>query len=97
MSHFEERMETDLRYIRNWLWKVGEDVETALHNAKKTLILRDSELAYATVLKDGPINRDSRECDRLCHTFIARHLPRSRAFAGISFNLARECSTGTRG
>lgn len=75
MSHFEERMETDLRYIRNWLWKVGEDVETALHNAKKTLILRDSELAYATVLKDGPINRDSRECDRLCHTFIARHLP----------------------
>jgi phosphate transport system protein len=75
MSHFEERMETDLRYIRNWLWKVGEDVETALLNAKKTLILRDSELAYATVLKDGPINRDSRECDRLCHTFIARHLP----------------------
>jgi len=27
------------------------------------------------VLADGPINRDSRECDRLCHTFIARHLP----------------------
>ena len=75
MSHFEERMEADLKYIRNWLWKVGEDVEQALFNAKKTLILRDSELAYATVLGDGPINRDSRECDRLCHTFIARHLP----------------------
>jgi len=75
MSHFEERMEADLQTIRNWLWKVGEDVETALFNAKKTLILRDSELAYTTVLGDGPINRDSRECDRLCHTFIARHLP----------------------
>jgi len=75
MSHYEERMETDLQYIRDWLWKIGEDVEVALFNAKKTLILRDSELAYATVLADGPINRDSRECDRLCHTFIARHLP----------------------
>lgn len=75
MSHFEERMETDLKFIRDWLWKIGEDVETALHNAKKTLILRDAELAYDTVLGDQPINRDSRECDRLCHTFIARHLP----------------------
>lgn len=75
MSHFEERMGNDLRVIRDWLWNIGEDVETALRNAKKVLILRDAELAYATVLADGPINRDSRECDRLCHTFIARHLP----------------------
>jgi len=75
MSHFEERMEADLKVIRDSLWQIGEDVETALHNAKKVLILRDSELAYATILADGPINRNSRECDRLCHTFIARHLP----------------------
>lgn len=75
MSHFEERMEADLKIIRDRLWKIGEDVDTALHNAKKTIILRDSELAYQTVLGDYPINRASRECDRLCHTFIARHLP----------------------
>lgn len=75
MSHFEERMEADLKIIRNHLWKLGEDVETALNNAKKTMILRDSELAFNTVMRDYPINRDSRECDRLCHTFIARHLP----------------------
>ncbi len=75
MSHFEERMEADLKVIRNKLWTIGKDVEVALHNARKILILRDSELAYATVLGDGLINRDSRECDRLCHTFIARHLP----------------------
>lgn len=75
MSHFEERMETDLRVIRDWLWKLGEDVEVALRNAKKVLILQDKELAYSTILADGPINRDSRECDRLCHMFIARHLP----------------------
>jgi phosphate transport system protein len=75
MSHFEERMETDLRNIRDKVWNMGEAVEDALHNAKKVLILRDSELAYKTVLDDHPINRASRECDRLCHTFIARHLP----------------------
>jgi len=75
MSHLEERMETDLNYIRSWLWKIGDDVETALRNAKKTLILRDTKLAYDVVLGDHPINRDSRQCDRLCHTFIARYLP----------------------
>jgi len=75
MSHFEERMEADLSVIRDRVWEIGEDVEVALRNAKKVLILLDSELAYKTVLGDGPINRDSRECDRLCHMFIARHLP----------------------
>jgi len=75
MSHLEERMEADLNYIRNWLWKIGDEVEAALRNAKKTLVLRDSELAYKVVLGDHPINRDSRQCDRLCNTFIARYLP----------------------
>ena len=75
MSHLEERMETDLNYIRDWLWKLGESVERALRNSKKVLMLRDPAMAYDIVLGDHPINRDSRECDRLCHTFIARYLP----------------------
>jgi phosphate transport system protein len=75
MSHLEERMESDLNQIRDWLWNIGEEVETALRNAKKLLVLRDSEMAYKTILGDHPINRDSRECDRMCHTFIARYLP----------------------
>ena len=32
-------------------------------------------MAYELILGDHPINRDSRECDRMCHTFIARYLP----------------------
>jgi len=75
MSHLEERMETDLNFIRDWLWKLGEDVEHALRTSKKVLMLRDSKMAYDIILGDHPINRDSRECDRLCHTFIARYLP----------------------
>ncbi|MBT8053035.1 MAG: hypothetical protein HKO99_04330, partial [Xanthomonadales bacterium] len=47
----------------------------ALRSAKTTLIIRDQKLANEVVLGDHPINRDSRQCDRLCHTFIARYLP----------------------
>jgi phosphate transport system protein len=68
-------MESDLNYIREWLWNIGEEVEKALRNAKKILLLRDSDMAYDVILGDHPINRDSRQCDRLCHTFIARYLP----------------------
>ena len=75
MSHFEERLEADLTAIREWVWQMGNDVEGALLNSKRALLMRDEELAYATVLGDNPINRKSRACDRLCHTFIARHLP----------------------
>lgn len=75
MSHFEERLEADLVAIRDFVWKMGGEVESALRHAKQSLLSRDAELAYATVLGDNPINRQSRECDRLCHTFIARHLP----------------------
>jgi phosphate transport system protein len=75
MSHLEERMETDLNYIRDWLWRLGDEVENALRDAKKVLVLRDADMAYDIILGDHPINRDSRECDRLCHTFIARYLP----------------------
>jgi len=39
------------------------------------MILRDTDTAYDVILGDHPINRDSRQCDRLCHTFIARYLP----------------------
>ena len=75
MSHLEERMETDLNAIRDWVWKIGDDVENALRQAKKTLVLRDPDLAYEIILGDHPINRASRRCDRLCHRFIARYLP----------------------
>ncbi len=75
MSHFEERLEADLKTIREWVWALGNEVELAMRNAKKALVSRNEKLAYATVLGDQPINRNSRACDHMCHTFIARHLP----------------------
>ena len=75
MSHLDERLEADLEAIREFVWALGDDVEAAMRNAKKALLLRDERLAYATVLGDQPINRTSRACDHRCHTFIARYLP----------------------
>ncbi|HKX57528.1 MAG TPA: PhoU domain-containing protein [Xanthomonadales bacterium] len=75
MSHFEQRLQADLDAIRDWVWSLGSDVEKALRNAKQALLQADVDLAYATVLNDHPINRKSRACDRMCHAFIARHLP----------------------
>lgn len=75
MSHFEQRLQADLDAIRDWVWQMGSDVEQALRNAKQALLHGDEDLAYATVLNDNPINRKSRACDRMCHAFIARHLP----------------------
>lgn len=75
MSHFEERLEHDLNHIRERVWVLGGQIADALQDSRKTLLTRDKELAYSTVLGDNPINRDSREIDRLCHAFIARFLP----------------------
>ncbi|MBT8038982.1 MAG: hypothetical protein HKO85_10525 [Xanthomonadales bacterium] len=94
MSHLEERMENDLNAIRDWVWNIGDDVENALRQAKKTLVLRDPELAYEIILGDHPINRASRRCDRLCHRFIARYLPGAGALremaATIRINVTLE-------
>lgn len=75
MSHYEERLETDLKRIRERLSGVGSHVEAALKDAVHALLTGNGTLAYATVLGDHPINRDVRRLDKLCHGFIALHLP----------------------
>jgi len=94
MSHFEKRLEADLNAIRDSVWQLGSDVEQALRNAKQALLLQDEDLAFATVLADHPINRSSRACDRMCHAFIARHLPGAghlrEIAAAIRVNVALE-------
>ncbi len=75
MSHYEQRLESDLDAIRDHMralsTRAGDAVEKALHS----LLSGNSKLAYATILGDGWINERTREIDGLCHRFIARHLP----------------------
>jgi len=75
MSHYEERLERDLTRIRKRVAEMAGQVETAVKNAMHALQTGNNKLAAATVLADHPINRTMREIDRLCHGFIALHLP----------------------
>jgi len=75
MSHFEERLERDLTRIRKRVAEMASQVETAVKNALHALQTGNNRLAAATVLADHPINRNMRDIDRLCHGFIALHLP----------------------
>ena len=75
MSHLEERLEHDLNQIRDHIAGMGADVEQALAGAFRALETADDKLAFKTILSDLPINRHMRQIDRLCHAFIAIHLP----------------------
>lgn len=76
MSHiYEERLQRDLERIRTSVASVAANVEKALRDALQAFLRLDKALANSTVLGDLPINRKIRQIDRLCHFFVARHLP----------------------
>jgi phosphate transport system protein len=75
MSHLEVRQEKDLNEIREHMIAQADAVTKAVENAVHAVQTGDHRLAHDTVLGDHPINRHMREIDRLCHSFIAVHLP----------------------
>lgn len=74
-SHYEQRLEQDLGRIRAAIEEISERVGKALEDALHTILIDDKALASATILGDLPINRRVRALDRLCHGFVAQHLP----------------------
>jgi phosphate transport system protein len=75
VHHFEERLERDLADLRDRVTAVGELLDRAVENAVRAFLTRDGALAADTILPDKPNNRATREIDRRCHLFVARHLP----------------------
>lgn len=75
MTHYEERLENDLAAIRTRVAAVATAVATALKNSVHAALTGDHQLASQVILGDLPINREVRAIDRLCHAFVARHLP----------------------
>ncbi len=73
--HLEQRLENDLQNIRSRVLEQAKQVQTGVNEAVHALQTGNKKLAYATILNDHPINRTMREIDRLCHKFIAVHLP----------------------
>jgi len=74
-SHYEERLQKDLTWIQDLVVIVGNAITEAIANAVRAVMTLDKDLAAATVIGDYTINRQTRELDRLCHAFVARHLP----------------------
>jgi phosphate transport system protein len=74
-SHYEERLQKDLAWIQDLVVIVGNSITEALGNAVRAVLTLDKDLAAATVIGDYTINRQTRELERLCHAFVARHLP----------------------
>lgn len=84
MTHYEERLEQDLKTIQSRVKEIGARVGQALKDAVQSVITGDRELANSTILGDLPINREVREIDRLTHAFVARHLPTARHLRFVS-------------
>lgn len=74
-SHYEERLQKDLDWIHDLVGIVGGAISEALDNSVKSVMHLDKNLAAEVVVGDYTINRQVRELDRLCHVFVARHLP----------------------
>jgi phosphate transport system protein len=75
MTHYEQRLERDLSRIKQHLASLAESIEAAVEDAVHALLTGNGKLANTTVLGDQSINRASRALDRMCHGFIALHLP----------------------
>lgn len=74
-SHYEERLQRDLNWLQDLVGIVGAAITKALDDAVSSVMHLDKDLAANTVIGDYTINRQTRELDRLCHAFVARHLP----------------------
>lgn len=75
MSLLEERLYRDQKQIRDKVVGQAQAVEDAVNSAIHSLQTGNRKLAYSTILNDLPINRTMRKIDRMCHSFIAVHLP----------------------
>ncbi len=75
MPLYEERLSRDMTRIREDVASLGAAVQNAQEDAVAAALTGNRELANQTILRDHPINRKTREINRLCHAFLATHLP----------------------
>jgi phosphate transport system protein len=75
MSRYEERLAAHKNEIRSRILAVGGRVEDAVSEAVEGLIAGDRDKCSRIMLGDLAVNRELRVVDKLCHAFVARHLP----------------------
>ncbi len=75
MPLYEERLSKDMARIREEVASLGTAVQKAQEDSMQAALTGNKVLANQTILRDHPINRKTREINRLCHAFLALHLP----------------------
>jgi len=75
MPLYEERLSKDMARIRDEVGSLGAAVQKAQEDAVLAALTGNKVLANQTILRDHPINRKTMEINRLCHAFLAIHLP----------------------
>ena len=75
MTQYERRLTADLKRIRTLLRDVADRVCRSLDEVIIAIGRNDEDALYEIVINDLSVNRDVRTIDRLCHEFVARHLP----------------------
>jgi phosphate transport system protein len=75
MSVYERRLASDKDQIRCRVRDAGERVNQAIRDSVEALLRRDEQTCSRVILGDAPINREIRAIEKLCHVFVARHLP----------------------
>jgi phosphate transport system protein len=88
MTHYEQRLEQDIRRIKERVSRMADDVQESLKNAVHSLVTGNNTLAYTTILSDLPINRYMRRTEKLCNAFLATHLPSAGNLRLISSTLS---------
>ena len=83
-THLEARLEKDLQEIRELMVLQVNAVADATERAMKSIHDHDNDLAWRIILEDYPINRRMRVIDKLCHRFIAIHLPSAQPLRLLS-------------
>ena len=75
MPLYEERLTRDMAQIRQEVATLAASVQKGLEKSIDAALTGDRSLANQTILRDHPINRRTREINRLCHNFMAVHQP----------------------
>ena len=75
MSHYEERLSADTDRLMAKISDLAGRVDAGLRSAVRALEQEDRDLAYDTILRDGPINRLTEAVEAESHRFMAKHLP----------------------
>lgn len=75
MSHYQERLDRDLREIRSEFDAAATMAQEQIGDAVTALLSFNRDLATQVILRDRIINRITRNIDGLCHGFVIRHLP----------------------